>query len=650
MKKYEFLTNVTPEEATEKIIEALKKQGTRMGTEKIPVRTANGRVTAKAYYARRSSPHYLASAMDGIAVLAEDTVGASESNPVTLDESRYVMVDTGDPVPEGKDCVIMIENVIETEPSDEHGIRGPVRIYSASAPWSHIRQVGEDICMGDMVAPSYTEVTPAMTGAFIAAGIYEVEVLRKPVFGLIPSGDEIVDGNTDSIDLEPGDIPEYNSAIFSAMLSNWGCETKIYPVVKDRMDLIEDAVKKACEECDGIITIAGSSAGRDDYTSTVLENLGELLVHGVSIKPGKPAVIGNIGKKAFIGVPGYPVSGIIVMEEIVSHIAEFLTKKPLPEKPSVAAEVSRKVTSSLKYREYIRARAATVNGRVIAVPMARGAGVVTGFAKATGMFRIPQNSEGLEAGTPVKLELMRPEKEIETAVCVTGSHDPLIDEISDILIRGDNPVNVVSSHVGSMGAIMALRNGEAHLGGIHLLDMETGEYNRSYVEKYFPEGGVTLVRAVNRVQGIMVKKGNPKNIQGIKDLKKGNGKDVSYVNRQRGAGTRILLDYLMEKENMVPDDIYGYTREEYTHTAVAAAIANGGADAGLGIYSAAKTYGLDFIPLWDEEYDFLVLNSSLEKPEVKEFIDVMKGSEFRERLENLGGYNFVVPGEIIEEY
>ena len=217
--------------------------------------------------------------------------------------------------------------------------------------------------------------------------------------------------------------------------------------------------------------------------------------------------------------------------------------------------------------------------------------------------------------------------------------------MADILLRSDDPVNVVSSHVGSMGAIMALRSREAHLGGVHLLDMETGVYNISYIEKYFPKGGVTLVRCVNRQQGIMVAKGNPKNIQTVKDLK-----GISYVNRQKGAGTRVLLDYLLEKEGMTPDDIYGYTREEYTHTAVAAAIAAGGADAGLGIYSAAHTYDLDFIPLWDEEYDFLVLTEAMKEDKVRNFLDILKSDTLRARLEELGGYNIIAPGEVIREF
>ena len=232
-------------------------------------------------------------------------------------------------------------------------------------------------------------------------------------------------------------------------------------------------------------------------------NLGELLVHGIAIKPGKPAVLGMIGKKPFCGMPGYPVSGIIVMEEIVKYVCALLTHREPERDETVKAQVSRKLTSSLKYEEFLRCRVAEVDGKNIAVPMPRGAGVVTGFAKAGGLFVVDQNSEGLEAGATVDVALQRDKVELENSLSITGSHDPLIDEAADLLIRQDERTYVVSSHVGSMGAIMALRAGETALGGIHLLDAESGEYNKAYVRQYFPNGGVTLIRCVIRQQGLI---------------------------------------------------------------------------------------------------------------------------------------------------
>ena len=636
---YEYLSNVPLEEAKRKIFLALKNAGTSYKTETVPVREACGRVLAKAVYARRSSPHFLSCAMDGIALDSRIIRTASESRPVTLTTDDYVTVDTGDPLPEGTDCVVMIEQVVENDD-------GTVLLYASAAPWSNVRQIGEDVSMGDMVAPSFTPVTPALIGALLAAGVFEAEVISRPRAALIPTGDEIVSAESD---LAEGDIPEYNSAIFSAQLSLWGAEPVVFPVVKDKKELIRAAVEKAASENDMVIVIAGSSAGRDDYTASVLKELGELVIHGIAVKPGKPAVLGHIGSVPFIGVPGYPVSGIIIMETVVREILSLLTKLPVTRREPLPAVVTKKLPSSLKYEEFIRCQAAEAGGTTVAVPMSRGAGIVSGFSKASGLITIPQNSEGCSAGETVYLSPLKEPEDIRRTLCVTGSHDPLIDEAADLLLRMADPfepefppVLISSSHVGSMGAVTAVRNGEAHLGGIHLLDTSTGEYNRSYVRKYFPDGGAVLVKGVIRQQGLMIPKGNPKDIRGVADLTR-----ISYVNRQKGAGTRILLDYLLAEEGIDPRDVYGYTKEEYTHTAVAAAISAGTADCGMGIFSAAKTYGLDFLYLWDEQYDFLINENAFGDYRVQRFLEILRSEEFRKRLEALGGYSVSGAGEVI---
>lgn len=633
MRDHTYLSNISCADAVEKLRAAMRAAGTGVQTETVDTKAACDRITATAQYAKRCSPHYCACAMDGIALQAEKTYAASETTPVILTEADYIPVDTGDVLPQGCDCVVMVEDLVENPD-------GTLSVYKASAPWSHVRQVGEDICMGDMILPSYTKITPAYIGALLAGGVQTVEVLCRPRFGIIPTGDEIVPVNAEAKD---GDIPEFNSAVFAAMLTSWGAAATVYPIVPDIPAQLQAAVQKAAAECDAVLVLAGSSAGRDDYTAAVLEACGTLLVHGLAIKPGKPAVLGMVGKAPYIGVPGYPVSGILVLTEIVKKILPEFTKSTLPDAETVPVTLARQVTSSLKYTEYLRCRAARVGEEIVAVPMARGAGIVTGFAKASGIIPIPQNSEGLSAGAKAEMQLLRPQAEIENAVCVIGSHDPLIDEIADILLREQTGVPVVSAHTGSMGAILAVRQGEAHLGGIHLLDTETGSYNRSYAETYFPNGGVLLVRGVIRKQGLMVAAGNPLGIRGIADLPK-----ISYVNRQKGSGTRILLDYLLQKEGIAAADIYGYTREEYTHTAVAAAVAAKTADAGLGIYSAAKTYGLCFLPLWDEEYDFLVPADAYHSEKVQKFLAVLRSPALHARLAALGGYETKDAGTIKE--
>lgn len=623
--KYEYLTNTPLDEAVETYIQALKKNGLKPKSEIVPVFEASGRITAEAVYAHICAPHYNASAMDGIALLASVTFGATETTPVRLSPESFVQVDTGDPMPENTDAVVMIEDVVRDGED--------VILHAAAVPWQHVRQIGEDVCAGDMILPSYTEITPAALGAMLAGGVLSVSVVKPPVIGIIPTGDEIVSPCTDP---KPGDIIEFNSTIFSGIFESWGAISKTYPIVRDIKEDIINTMKQAVSECDAVIINAGSSAGRDDYSCLAVKTVGEVLYHGIAIKPGKPAILGYAEDKPILGVPGYPVSGIIVLDEIMRPVVEIMTGRNLHDRKTVEARISRVLTSPLKYREFIRVRLGiNENGEYTAVPLNRGAGVVTSFVKADGIIDVPQDCEGYEAGDTVSVTLLRSEDDLKNTLTIIGSHDPIIDEITDILKRTYPNTVVSSSHVGSMGAIMAIKRGEAQMGAIHLLDEETGHYNDSYIATHFRDGGVKLQKGVKRIQGIMVSAGNPKNIKSFSDMSRD---DISYVNRQKGSGTRILCDYLIKKNGMDSTQIYGYDREEFTHTSVAAQIASGTADAGLGIYSAAKTYGLDFIPVCNEEYDFLIDEKAYDSEKVQRFIKALHSDELKERLEKLGGY------------
>lgn len=623
--KHNYLNNAELSKAKSEYILRLENNGFCHSTEILSVGDSCGRLLAEAVYAKICSPHYNASAMDGIAVKAADTYGASENSPVILTKEKYTVVDTGDPLPENADSVIMVEDVTELDD-------GKVSILSAHHPWQNVRQVGEDICMGDMIASSYTKITPSLCGAFLAGGITSVCTVKRPLVGIIPTGDEIVAPKSNP---EKGEIIEFNSTIFSSMLSEWQADSKVYDIVKDKKDLLKSAIEKAENECDIVLVLAGSSAGRDDYTSTIISELGTVLFHGIAIKPGKPAVLGSIGSTPVVGIPGYPVSGIVIMEDIVRSVVEAYYKTSSGRYQTVKAVLGKRVVSSLKYREYVRVTLGKMGDNFVAVPLNRGAGVITSFTKADGILIVPQNSEGFDIGEEVEIRLLKDIKQIENALIVTGSHDPLIDEISDIIKRKGYLFNVSSSHLGSMGAITAIKNGQAHSGCIHLLDTESGKYNESYVKKYFPDGGVRLVKGVGRVQGLMVKKGNPLNITEFKDILKGR-----YVNRQLGSGTRILCDYLIGKNGMNKSDIDGYRNEEFTHTAVAALIAAGNADCGLGIYSAAKMYDLDFIEICIEEYDILIDEKVYDSEKVQKFLEVFRSDELKERLREMGGYTF----------
>lgn len=631
---FEYLTNVPLDEARGEYLARLQENGFAGQTEMVSVQNAFGRITTRAVYAAICAPHYAASAMDGIAVHAKDTFGATETTPVRLTPQQYMVVDTGDPVPENCDAVIMVEDIVRGE--DES-----VTIYAAAAPWQHIRQIGEDICAGEMILASYMEVTPAAIGAMIAGGVLEIEVIKKPVIGIIPTGDEIV---APCADPKPGDILEFNSSIFSAMVQEWGAEAKTYPIVPDRFDAIREMVARAADECDIVLLNAGSSAGREDYSVSVIRELGDVVYHGIAIKPGKPAILGLRGAVPILGVPGYPVSGIIVIEELLKPlVAEWFHSNTAPVQLATAT-LTRPVVSGLKYQEFVRMRMGEVGGKLTASPLSRGAGVVSSFMKADGILEVPQGTEGYEAGEEVQVRLLSTPEKLQNTLVVIGSHDPLLDEVADMMHRADPTVFMSSSHVGSMGGIMAIRRGEAHAGGCHLLDTETGVYNLSFLKNYFPNGGIRLVRCVGRQQGLMLAKGNPLDIKEFADIAK-NG--VRYVNRQKGSGTRVLMDYLCEQYAVNVGDIYGYEREELTHTSVAAQIANGSADAGMGIYSAAQLYDLDFLPICIEEYDLIIPDHAWETPVVQQLIATLKSPAFREKMLAMGGYTVDHPGEII---
>ena len=541
---FEYLTNVPLNKAREEYLALLESHGYGPKTEVIPVWDACGRITAHAVYAHICAPHYAASAMDGVAVNARDTFGATETTPITLQAGQFTVLDTGDPIPEGCDAVIMVEDIVKNED-------GTITIHDAAAPWQHIRQIGEDICAGEMILPSHMEVSPSAIGAMIAGGVLETEVIRKPLVGIIPTGDEIIPPCTDP---KPGDILEFNGSIFSAMVRQWGAQAKIYPIVPDKFDEIKAAVSKAVEECDLVILNAGSSAGREDFSARVIRELGEVLYHGIAVKPGKPAILGCKESTPILGVPGYPVSGIIVIEQLLKPLIDHWLKVPAQQNRYAKAILTRPVVSGLKYQEFVRVRMGYVGGKLMASPLSRGSGVVSSFMKADGIVEVPQGLEGYEAGAEVDVRLLSSMEKLQNTVVVIGSHDPLLDELADMMHLENDGVYMGSSHVGSMGGVMAVRRGEAHAAGCHLLDTETGKYNITFIKKYFPKGGVKLLRCVGRQQGLMVAKGNPLNIQEFKDIAKDG---MRYVNRQKGSGTRILTDYLCKQAQLDEEKIYG---------------------------------------------------------------------------------------------
>lgn len=630
-----YLSNKNLEEALEEYWSSLGDFFSSYQDEQIDTPQALGRVTSKPAIAKISSPHFNASAMDGIAVDASKTFGASERNRIRLMEGRdYVVVDTGDPIPQGFNAVIMVEDLIETG-------KGQVEITSGATPWQNIRLVGEDIVCGEMIVPAFYRIRPVDIGALLAGGVNRIEVIKKPRVAIIPTGTELVRPGEP---LEQGKLIEYNSYVFSGLIKEWGGEPSGMPPVPDNYDDICSAITKAVEEHDVVLVNAGSSAGREDFTKNIISSLGKVITHGIAIKPGKPVILGKIKGKPVIGIPGYPVSAYVVMEYIVKPLLFRYLRQVEGQPGEVEAICSRRIVSSLKHREFIRVKLGRVGEKFIATPLSRGAGVITSLVKADGMLVLPQNSEGVDAGERIRVRLLKDLRQIDNTVVCIGSHDPVLDLLANEFHQVDPGLYFSSAHVGSMGGIMALKREEAHVAGIHLLDGETGGYNVSYIRRYLGNKKIALVKLVGRLQGFIVKKGNPKGIKGFKDLAR---EDVIFVNRQKGSGTRILLDYNLKKEGINPGEIQGYNREEFTHMAVAAAVAFSDIDVGMGVYSAAAALGMDFIPLHREEYDLAIPVEYLEHPNIKAMIQVIRSHSFKEKVLALGGYYTERTGEVI---
>ena len=485
-----------------------------------------------------------------------------------------------------------------------------------------------------MIIPSKHQIRPIDLGALLAGGIARLKVYKKPKIGVLPTGTEI----TENIgEIERGQITDSNSRVFEALIIENGGISNRYSPIEDDYELLKKAVLKGVKENDILLIGAGSSAGTKDFVVHVIEELGEVIVHGVALKPGKPAILGIIDNKPVIGIPGYPVSSYLVFETFVTPL--ILKYIGLKEEKDlmVKAISSKKINSSLKNKELVRVNLGYVGDKLIATPLSSGAGVTMSLVKADGIGIIPQNLEGIEAGGEMDVKLLKPLNRIKETLVSIGSHDIIMDILGDMM-------NLSSGHVGSMGGILAIKRGECHIAPIHLLDLETGEYNISYVKKYFPNEKMAIIKGVKRHQGFIVEKGNPHNIKDFSDLTR---KDIVYVNRQRGAGTRILLDYYLDKSNIDSSKIEGYDREFTTHMAVATAVKTGSATTGLGIYSAAMALDLDFVNIAFEDYDFLVSQDLLEDEKIIEFINILKSEEFKERVNKLGGYGFENIGEIV---
>ncbi len=638
-KRNVYLKMKTLAEAREIILNEFGATG-HLARETIAVPGAVGRVLAEPVHARWSAPHFHAAAMDGIAVKASATFGASEVEPKQLVTGKDAYwVNTGHVLPDNTDAVIMVEHINVIDETT-------LEIDSPAFPWQHIRKIGEDIVATELLFPQNHLVTPYCLGALLSGGVFSVTVKKKPKILIIPTGSELVDWQQlEDKTLQPGQVLDANSYVLGSLAAASGATVVRHePLMDDPATLTEKIRLAAHSSVDIILTVGGSSAGSEDYSKEVFETLGDILIHGVTIMPGKPVIVGKINHKPIFGIPGYPVSAIIAFEQFVQPLIDQFLGQPEKIRQTVSVEPTRKIASKLGLEEFIRVKLGLVGNRIVATPLPRSAGCITSITEADGIIRVPSHVEGIRDNDDVSAELLRPVSAIQNTLVAVGSHDNTLDVLADQLKAEKSNLTLSSSHVGSMGGLMAVKKGVCHMAGSHLLDTEDGSYNVRYLKKYLPGMDVKLVNLVFRDQGFIVPKGNPKQINGIEDICR---EDIRFINRQSGSGTRILLDYRLEQSGIDVGLINGYEIEEFTHMSVAVAVLSGTVDVGLGIYAAAKALDLDFIPMVTEQYDLVIPQIYIDMPQMQILLDIINSGVFKNRVEALGGYSTKKTGTII---
>jgi putative molybdopterin biosynthesis protein len=628
-----YLKKMDLDRALELYLSRLRETGFfQPRTENIKVSEALDRVLARAVFALRSVPHYNSAAVDGIAVRCSDTVQASKHAPKRLDRDHFAIVNTGQPMPEGFDAVIMIEDVHFLED-------GSVEIFEPVPSFHNVRTIGEDVVEYDMLFCRYHRLAPQDLSLLLAAGVFEVEVVKKPECVVVPTGDEIVDPSSE---LKEGSIPETNSILVKAFLERLGASVKVHDPLGDDPTKLASALQELLPTHDLVLFIGGSSAGQKDYVYRVLEKHGEVLVHGLSIRPGKPTILAIVEEKPVIGLPGFPASCFTVLERVVKPILQAWYRSSESNEDFLEAEVATRMFSSVGDDEFVRVMLAKVKDRYVCIPLKRGAATMSSLTKMDGTIVVPKGQEVIDEGKKVQVLLTASRKRIDNTVLFVGSNDPLIDRLSDLLIERGLNLSVVN--VGSLGGVRAIAKSYAHLAGVHLFDSESETYNLPFLRKMMKH--FVLVKFVKRLQGLVVQKGNPKSIKSLHDLAR---KDVKFVNRQKASGTRILLDHYLSKLGIDPRQINGYEKEELTHAAVALKIKRNLADVGLAVSYVAQLMDLGFVPLCWEEYDLLVLPEFLKDERFGIILDVMASSDFKNVVSESSGYDISDLGRVVEE-
>lgn len=627
----EFRKLVTINDA-KRIIESLH---IRAGISEVNIQYAAGLILAEDVFSEVDVPPFDRASMDGFAVRASDTFEAREDRPIALKLADSILpgvnpdikikdgeaaeIATGAVMPAGADAVVMVEY---TRKNEELLILRPVSINE------NVMHAGADIMAGERILKMGTSLGPRETGLLAAAGRDTVKVNRLTV-GLISTGNELVRPGDE---LRPGQIYDINSFSIGTAVKECGGEPVYFGIIKDERKEMENALKKAAEECDIILTSGSTSAGTGDMMYRLIGDNGTLLAHGIDIKPGKPAIIGKVFGKPIFGLPGYPASSLTIFNEFIAPVI----RKAIGKKEE-RLNVQAKLASSI--RTDGRSQLLPVGlVRGLAYPIQKSSGAITMLSEADGFIEIPSEIEMIDAGEGVEVILFG---EIETPeLLFVGSHCLGLDVLADVA-----GLNIRIINTGSSGGLSAIRSGTADIAGVHLLD-GSGEYNLPFLERFGIKNAV-LVKGYLREQGLIVRKNS--GIKRFEDIL-----DVRLINRNSGSGTRVLVDLKLKEIAAIKgisfeeltNCIDGYHTEAKTHSAVAAAVKLGKADAGVGIRTVAELNGLDFIKIADEEYDFVIPQELLESREINILLKALRGKEFSEKMPH-GLRTYERTGEII---
>ncbi|MHA2294332.1 MAG: molybdopterin biosynthesis protein [Candidatus Hodarchaeales archaeon] len=646
-QKREFLRLISIEEAQEKIMANFSWIATK---ENIPVNKALNRVLALDIIAPIDNPPFDRSLMDGYAVKAEDTFDIDEMHPQTFEiidtvpagklsnikiehSLNCIEISTGAPIPSGANAVVMVEHTSRISETS-------VRIFRAVSPYENIDPQGSDIMYGETVLREGNILTPVRLGIIAAMGRDNVEVNSQIRIGILSSGDEII--SPGSV-LTPGSLYDSNTTVLEGLLKVLGITPIILGICPDNPEKLMERISESIENVDILLVSGGASAGEGDYSYRSITDLGgKLLFHGVAMKPGKPLAVGILKNSLIVTLPGFPTSAIFSFNSVILPLIKKWMKTPQNQINTIDAMLKQKIRSTSGRTNFKHVHIVNESGNFFAFPVRGTSGSLTMLERADGFLTIEEDRDFLLPGDNVKVTLLK-DKIILPDLVFIGSHDIVIDHLFRMFQNKHPEHHIKIIYMGSSKGFSAINTGECDIAGVHLLDEKSGEYNKPFVDKWNMQERVNLIKGYSRLQGLYVPKGNPKKIKTLEDLV---DRNITFLNRNEGSGTRTLLEILVSRldfqkyqsKEKVKELIKGYNSVAYSHSATANAVAQNRVDVSIGIKFYADLLDIDFIPLSNEEYDFIVRDDSQLKPPIRKLLDLFHSSEFRLNVKNNIGH------------